>query len=155
MNLPKLLAIPMLAAGLVLSGAAVAQDVPKVLKERQDQMRAQFRALKAVKDYLDGKVDQATATAGADFLVREVPKVPDLFPPGTNGIPPEKSPYRPKPDLWNRWDKFLADEKTVTEQIDALDKAVKGGDKEQIAALFKKLDDCDACHDDFRERVQQ
>lgn len=149
---------PVLAAAVAFAwiaaaGIATAQDVAKVVKERQDQMRQQARSWKAIKDYVDGKGDQTAAIAGADDLTRLVPKVPELFPPGTGAASPEGK-YRPTPQVWSQWDKFLVANKTVVEQVGALDAVVKGGDKEQIATALAKLNFCSACHDDFRETIK-
>jgi cytochrome c556 len=134
-------------------GAGWAQDPAAIVKTRQDAMRQQYRNLVAIKAFLDGKGEQAAAVAAAAELTRTVPKVPDLFPPGT-GMAPPGGRYRPKPEVWTQWNKFLAAGKTVVEQINVLDAAVKSGDKQQIATAFTKLDTCNACHDDFQERVE-
>jgi cytochrome c556 len=136
-----------------IPGSAPAQDAAAIVKERQTAMRQQYRSLLAIKSFLDGKGEQAAAVAAADELTRTVPKVPDLFPPGTGMAPPEGK-YRPKPEVWTQWDKFLAAEKTVVEQVKVLDVAVKSGDKQKIEAAYTKLDACDTCHDGFREKIQ-
>ncbi len=136
-----------------IPGAAHAQDAAAIVKQRQDAMRLQYRSLMAIKDFADGKSEQAGAVAATDQLTQSVPKIPDLFPPGTGMAPPDGK-FRPKPEVWTQWDKFLADQKTVVDQVKALDTAVKSGDKQQVAAAFTKIDGCNACHNDFRERIQ-
>ena len=133
--------------------SAPAQDAAAVVKERQTAMRQQYRDLIAIKDFIDGKGEQAAAAAAAEHLTQTVPKIPDLFPPGTGMAPPEGK-FRPKPEVWTEWDKFLAEQKTVVDGVKVLDAAVKSGDKQQIAAAFTKLNGCNACHDDFREKIQ-
>jgi cytochrome c556 len=137
-----------------IPGLAPAQDAAAIVKQRQDAMRQQNRDLKAIKDFSDGKGEQEAAVAAAAELTRTVPKVPDLFPPGT-GMAPAEGRYRPKPEVWTQWNKFLAADKTVVEEVNVLDAAVKSGDKQRIATAFAKLNGCDACHDDFREKIQQ
>jgi len=136
-----------------IPGSAPAQDAAAVVKERQTAMRQQYKNLMAIRNFSDGKGEQAAAVAAADQLKQSVPKVIDLFPPGTGMAPPEGK-YRPKPEVWTQGAKFLAAAKTVAEGVNALDAAVKSGDKQKIAAAFTKLDTCNACHDDFREKVQ-
>src|SRR6266568_394191 len=136
-----------------IPGAAPAQDAAAIVKERQTAMRQQYRNLMAIKNFLDGKGEQAAAVAAADELTRTVPKVPDLFPPGTGMAPPEGK-FRPKPEVWTQWNKFLAADKTVVDGVNVLDAAVKSGDKPKIDAAYTKLDACDACHDAFREKIQ-
>jgi cytochrome c556 len=137
-----------------IPGMAPAQDAAAVAKQRQDAMRQQFRDLKAIKDFSEGKGDQPAATAAAAELTRLVPKIPDLFPPGTGMAPPE-GPFRAKPEVWTQWDKFLAANKTVVASVSVLDTAVKSGDKQQIATALTTLNVCSACHDDFRTKIQQ
>jgi cytochrome c556 len=151
----KLLALgAVLIVGLAgIPGTAPAQDAAAIVKQRQDAMRQQTRDLRAIKDFSDGKGKQEAAVAASAELTRTVPKIPDLFPPGTGMAPPEGK-FRPKPEVWTQWNKFLAANKTVVEQVNVLDAAVKSGDKQRIAAAFTKLNGCDACHDDFREKIQ-
>jgi cytochrome c556 len=150
----KLLGLAAVLTVAGMPGTAPAQDAAAIVKQRQDAMRQQYRDLKAIKDFSDGKGEQAAAVAAAAELTRTVPKIPDLFPPGTGMAPPEGK-FRPKPEVWTQWNKFLAANKTVVEAINVLDAAVKSGDKQRIATAFTKVDACDACHDDFREKIQQ
>jgi cytochrome c556 len=136
-----------------IPGSAPAQDAAAMVKERQTAMRQQYRNLMAIKDFLDGKSEQAVAVAAADQLTQTVPKIPDLFPPGTGMAPPEGK-FRPKPEVWTQWNKFLAEEKTVVEGVKVLNAAVKSGDKQQITTAFTNLNGCNACHDDFREKIE-
>jgi cytochrome c556 len=142
--------VVIMAAG---AAATPAPDLAQVVKNRQALMRQQFRDLKTIKDYLDGKGDQAAAVAAADELTRTVPKVPDMFPPGTEMAAP-KGKFRPKPAVWTDKEKFAAAQKTVVDQIGVLAAAVKAGDKPKITAAFNDVDGCDACHKDFREKIQ-
>ena len=42
----------------------------------------------------------------------------------------------------------------MADQVAALDAAVKSGDKAKVAAAFKDLKVCGACHDTFRAKLQ-
>src|SRR4051812_22743494 len=97
----KLLALCGVAAVTLASipAAAPAQDAAAIVKDRQTAMRQQGRNLGAIKDFMDGKGEQGAAVAAADQLIQTVPKVPDLFPPGTGMAPPEGR-FRPKPEVW-------------------------------------------------------
>ena len=92
-----------LAAGL-FAGAAHADDAA-LIDNRQSTMKAQGKDMTAIKAYLDDKADLASAqTAGAD-LVKQVGKIPDLFPKGT-GMAEYQGKSWAKPAVWTEADKF-------------------------------------------------
>jgi cytochrome c556 len=142
-----------LAIGAATSIAALAQDKDKVIADRQDFMKKQIREWIVVRNYIQGNADQQAATAAVDNLVKTVPDVPKYFPPGTDGPAPDGK-YGTKPEVWTQHDKFLADQKKVTEQVAALSAAIKSGDKAKTEVAFKDLDACNACHDTFRAKLQ-
>ena len=148
-----LAAIIVLSIGGLGTTAALSQDKDKAISERQEAMKQQGREMVAVRNYAEGKGDQAAATAAIDALTKSIPKVPDWFPPGT-GIGDVTVKTRAKPEIWKEHDKFLAADKTVAGQIASLDAAVKGGDKTKVAALFKEIGFCAGCHDTFRATEQ-
>jgi cytochrome c556 len=135
------------------AGAASAQDKEKVVAERQELMKQQGREWVAIRNYLQGKGEQAAALSGAEALSKSVPKVAQYFPPGTGeGEVPVKT--RGKTEIWKQHDKFLAAEKTVASQVAAVEAALKAGDKEKTEVAFKELDGCNACHREFRAPAQ-
>src|SRR4051812_2360969 len=148
-----LAAITVLALGGVGIGAAWAQDKEKIVTDRQETMKQQGWEMVAVRNYFQGKGDEAAATAAIEALNKSLPKVPDLFPPGT-GIGEVSAKTRAKPEIWKEHDKFLAADKTVIGQIAQLDAAVKGGDKAKMEAVFKEIDFCSSCHNTFRAKEQ-
>lgn len=131
------------------AAAASAEDVANVVKQRQDLMKQQGRELVAVRNYLQGKGDQAAAVSALALVAKSVPTVPNYFPPGS-GMGEVSVKTRAKPEIWREHDKFLQDAKTVSAQIAALDTAVKAEDKTKAEALFKEINFCDACHKTFR-----
>ena len=138
-----------------IAGAALAQDKEAVIKQRQDTMRGQGKALGNIKAFLDGKADQAQAEAGAADLAQSTRKIPDLFPPGSNAASPSGK-YAPKPAIWSEWDKFLEAQKAAVAKADALLAAVKGGAKAEIQTAFADLgkNGCGNCHKNFRETLK-
>jgi cytochrome c556 len=141
------------ALGLALlgaGGAALSQDKAKIVSERQELMKQQGREMVAVRNWLQGKGDQAAALAALASLSKSVPTVPNYFPPGTGvGESPVKT--RAKPDIWSEHAQFLAGDKTAVEQVAALDAAVKAGDKAKAETVFNEMKFCNtACHDKFR-----
>src|SRR5919197_6385278 len=121
-----------------LACIALAQDKETVLKNRQATMKEQGKDLGAVKAYLDGKGDLAQAKTGAANLTQTTKKIPDLFPPGTEG-PNPTGDYRAKPVIWAEWNKFLDAQKAAASKADALLVAVNGGDKTAIEAAYNDL----------------
>ena len=146
------------ALGLVLvgAGASWAQDLQTAIKQRQDLMKQQGRDLTAVKAFLDGKGDQAAAQAGADDLMRTLPQIPAAFPQKTSSAE-YTGQTRAKPAVWAEWDKFVAAQQNALSKAQALDAAVKTGDKAQIQTAFADMGKkgCNGCHDTFREPQKQ
>ncbi|MGE0259282.1 MAG: cytochrome c [Alphaproteobacteria bacterium] len=141
---------------VVGAGAGWAQQPPPVVKQRQDVMKEQGRALAAIKAFLDGKGDQAAAQAGADDLLKTLPQIPDVFPQKTSSAE-YPGQTRAKPDIWAEWDKFLAAQQNALSKARALDAAVKTGDKPQIQTAFADMgqNGCNGCHTPFREPQRQ
>jgi cytochrome c556 len=136
-------------------GSAAAVDSDAVLKERQATMKEQGKDLGRIKDFVEGKGDQAGAQAGAKDLTETTRKIPDLFPAGTDKASPDGD-FRPKPAIWTDWDKFLDAQKMAAAKADALFAAVKTGDKAAIQAAFADLgkNGCGNCHKNFREKLK-
>ena len=138
------------------SGVALGQDKQAVLKDRQALMKEQGKDVGAVKAYIDNKGDLAQAKASAANLTQTTKKIPELFPPGTDG-PNPTGDYAAKPVIWTDWSKFLDAQKTAAGKADALLVAVNGGDKTAIEAAFNDLgkNGCGACHTTFREKIEK
>jgi len=136
-----------------LGGLALAQDKEKIIAERQNLLKAQGREWLVVRNYVEGKADQAAALSAVESLTKSVPTVPNYFPPGTEGPAPDGK-WGTKPDVWSEHDKFLAAVKKVGDQVAVLDAALRGGDKDKVEAAFKDLNICIACHETFRAKLQ-
>jgi cytochrome c556 len=133
--------------------SAPAADKEQVLRDRQALMKDQVRHWVAIRNYVQGKADQAAALSAAEALAKSVPTVPSHFPPGTEGPAPDGK-WGTKPEVWTEHDKFLAATKKVEEQVRALEAAIKTGDKPKVEVAFKELDTCNACHNTFRAKLQ-
>src|ERR1700722_13895046 len=94
-----------LAVGLADWTAALAADKEQVIKDRQSLMKEQGGDLGAIKAYLDDKGDLAKATAAATDLPATMKKLPNVFPPGTEGPNPEGK-FAPKAEVWSDWQGF-------------------------------------------------
>jgi cytochrome c556 len=138
------------AAGLY-AGVARSDDTT-VLDNRTATMKAQGKDLGAIKAFTEDKGDLAAAQAAGADLVTQIAKIPDLFPKNTGMAEfPGKSYARPV--IWTDWDKFLAAAKNASTKAEALNAALKGGDKAAITAAFQDMgkNGCGACHEPFRE----
>lgn len=138
---------------LSASTAALAIDKEQVIKDRQNFMKDQGRQWLVLRNYVQGKADQAAAISAVESLTKSVPKTPDYFPPDTGG-PAPGGKWGTKSEIWSEHDKFLAADKKVADQVAVLGAAVKSGDKATTAAAFKDLNACGACHQDFRAKLQ-
>ncbi len=127
-----------------------------MIKDRQALMKEQATDLGSVKGYLEDKADLAKATAAATNLTKTMGKIPDVFPPGTEGPNPDGK-YAPKAEVWSDWKDFLAVRETAASKAEALLVAVKGGDKANIQTAFADLgkNGCGACHGKFREELKK
>jgi cytochrome c556 len=153
----KVLTVGAALAGLALAmPVGLAADKEQVIKERQTLMKKQGADLGAVKGFIDGKNDLAKATAGATDLVADIKKIPDVFPPGSEGPNPEGK-FAPKPAVWSDWKDFLAQRDAAMTKAEALLTAVKGGDKAKIQTAFADMgkNGCGGCHGKFREELKK
>jgi len=140
-----------LIAGLYAEAARA--DDAAVLDSRSATMKAQGKDMGAIKAFTEDKGDLAAAQAAGADLVIQVGKIPDLFPKNT-GITAFPGKSYARDAIWTDWDKFLADAKTASAKADALNTALKGGDKAAITAAFGDMgkNGCGACHEPFREK---
>lgn len=150
-----------LVAGLY-SGLARSDDAA-IIDDRQAFMKAQSKDIGAIKAFTEDKSDLVAAqTAGADLATR-IPKIPDMFPKGT-GLDAYPGKSYAKPAIWTDHDKFLAADKDALAAAQALNTALKSGDKAAItAALGNMTRDfwgttsstpgaCGGCHGTFAEK---
>jgi cytochrome c556 len=134
-------------------GAAMAQDALQVIEKRQDTMKAQGKALAAVKAYTEDKGDIAAARAAGAGLLKTIPAIPSLFPQKT-GMAEYPGKSYAKPEIWAQWDKFLAAVNAANVKATELNTALAGGDKAAVTAAFPAMgkDGCGGCHTPFREK---
>lgn len=156
LSLKRLALCGVLAMGAAATTAALAVDKDQVIKDRQALMKEQGGDMGAVKAYLDDKADLPKAAAAASDLVQTMRKLPDVFPPGTDGPNPEGK-YTTKSEIWSDWKAFLAVRDSAAEKADALVAAVRGGDKAAIQTAFSDLgkNGCAACHEKYREEIKK
>ena len=151
----SMLAAALICASAAISGAALAQDKETIAKNRETLMKGQGKDLGSIKAYIDGKGDQAQAEAGAIGLTQSTRKIPDAFPPGSGGPSPDGK-FAAKLGIWNDWNKFIDVQKNAVSKADVLLAAVKSGNKATVETAFSDLgkNGCGACHETFREKLQ-
>ena len=134
-------------------GTTWAQDAMAIIAKRQDTMKAQGKAFGAVKAFTEGKGDLAAAQAGGAELVKLVATIPSLFAQKT-GMADYPGKSYAKPEVWAQWDKFNDAVKAAQAKAEALNTALKGGDKTAITAAYGAMgkDGCGGCHTPFREK---
>jgi cytochrome c556 len=134
--------------------AGIAQDKPPVVKQRQDAMKAQADAMKAITAYSKGEggVDQQQALAKVNELLQISPKIPELFPAGTGTDKLGNEVTAAKPEIWQEFDKFKAIPPTLHSEEEKLATAVKSGDKQKVADQLASTgkNGCGACHNTYR-----
>ena len=145
-----------LAATLAVAGisaAALAQDAAKVVDQRQELMKRQGKDFGAIKAFTEDKGDLAAAQAGGADLVKAIGEIPAMFPP-KSGMAEFPGKSYAKPEIWAEWNKFTEVQKTAAARAEALNTALKGGDKAAITAAYGAMgkDGCGACHTPFREK---
>ena len=141
-------------AATVASGVAWSQDAMKTVQDRQALMKRQSEDLKPVKAFIDGKGELVAAQTGGADLETAIKAIPAAFPKDT-GMAQFPGKSGAKPVVWTDWDKFSAAAQTATAKAQALNTALKGGDKGAIQAAFEDMgkNGCGGCHTTFREKI--
>jgi cytochrome c556 len=138
----------------VTAGGIAAEDPKTIIKDRQETMKAQGKALATAKAYSEGRVDQATAEAAINDLIKTTSGLIEKFPPGT-GMKEFPGVSGAKPAIWTEWDKFKEAPKAAIAQEQKLLALIKAGDKQavgpQSAATWD--DGCQVCHKPYREKL--
>ena len=126
-------------------------------------MKAQGKDLGAVTAFLEDKGDLATAQAAGSDLVEKLPKIPSLFPAGT-GMEAYPGKSYAKAAIWTDHDKFIAAANNAVTASEALNTALKSGDKATIATAFGNMarnfwgtssdppGACGGCHGTFMQK---
>jgi|SRR5207248_7976089 cytochrome c556 len=141
-----------LIAACVGVGTSWAQDVASVVESRQNVMKSQGKDMAAIKAYVDDKGDLPAAQAAGADLVQQVGKIPTLFPKDTGMAQLPGKSYA-KPGIWTESDKFTAAHKAALEKAEALNTALKTGDKAKITAAHGDMGkSCGGCHEPYREK---
>ena len=141
----------------------VAVDNTAIIDDRQSFMRAQRDDLGAVRAFTEDKGRLAAAQAAGADLVTRIPKILGLFPQGT-GMDSYPGKSYASPAIWTDHDEFVAAEKNALAAAEALDAALKGGDKGAITTAYWDMTKdfwgvslptpgaCGGCHGRFAQK---
>jgi cytochrome c556 len=113
--------------------SSMAQDQVVVINERLDTMKRQGEDLRAIRDYVKGVGDQATALAKVNELLAIAPKLSSQFPPGT-GMAEFPGKTNARPNIWQDWDKFKERPAALQSEEQKLAAAIKSGDKQAVGS---------------------
>jgi cytochrome c556 len=151
----------LIAASITLAFSAaavstVAQDKSSAIKERQDFMDAQQKAVGAINAFAKGTGERQPAIDGANKLVAMSDelntKLAALFPVGTSNVDfPGKT--RTKPEFWQNMDQIKKDLPKLHEADVKLVEVVKTADAATVgtAMTASYRDTCNAlCHNSYR-----
>ena len=140
---------------LVFAGVAVAQTAPKVgsgdvVADRQRLMKLNgANWADAQAKFKAGNIEAIAVNAEAMAIMAS--HIPTLFPQGSLA---EKS--NAKPEIWQKWDEFVGDAKTLETWAEKLRDTAKTKDAAATEAVVKDFgrQACGSCHTPFRKPLQ-
>ena len=135
---------------VVAAGCAttkVAMKPEEAITARQQLMKEQGAAMRAINDKL--KAGQAqTIGPEAEKLASTAKRIPELFPAGSVNA----QTSRAKPEIWQKWQDFQANAKSLETQATKLASSAKTATAAETTAAVGNLGKttCGSCHDAFR-----
>jgi cytochrome c556 len=116
-----------------------------VIQKRQDAMKGNSEAAKAIKAAVEAK-DYATVEAKAKDIMGTADKIVSLFPKGST-----TGKTKAKPEIWEKSDDFSKAAKNLSKASGDLASAAKAGNDADVGVKVKALGDaCGSCHKQFR-----
>jgi len=127
---------------------SVVQAQGDVIKDRQELMKSQGAAMKAINGILEANGPLADIAPQAAKLEETSAKIADLFPAGS-----DQGDTKAKPEIWQNPDDFAAKAKDLHEQAAMLSTAVAGGDMAAVKAQYEKVGGaCGGCHKIYKAK---
>ncbi len=128
--------------------ASLVQAQGDVIKDRQELMKSQGAAMKAINGILEANGSLADIAPHAAKLGETSGKIVDLFPAGS-----DQGDTKAKPEIWQNHDDFVAKANDLHEQAAMLSTAVAGGDMAAVKAQYEKVGGaCGACHKAYKAK---
>lgn len=130
------------AALILLSLGAVAVAEGDAIKTRQQAMKDNGAAMKAIKAVIEANGAAADVVAPAQKIAANGAMIPDLFPQGS-----DQGDTAAKPEIWQNWDDFKSKADSLKMEADMLVSAAQSGDLATVKAQFEKVGAaCGGCH---------
>jgi cytochrome c556 len=140
---PSIVVVVLIA---LVTTAGAHEGATGVAKDRMDLMGDISQRLKSIAKRLNANRDLPAIAADADHIAEIAPRIPDLFPAGS-----DKGITDAKPAIWQHWDEFVGDQKKLIEETRKLSSMAASGDARAIADQYRTVaKSCIACHDTFR-----
>jgi cytochrome c556 len=128
--------------------ATMVQAQTDVIKQRQELMKSQGAAMKAISGILEANGPVADIAAHAAKLDETSPQITDLFPAGS-----DQGDTKAKAEIWQTPDDFAAKAKDLQDQAAMLVTAVAGGDMAAVKAQYDKVGGaCGGCHKIYKAK---
>lgn len=143
----------LLSGGLALQ--VVAQDPAETIKKRQEAMKANGGAMKAINEFVEkGVGTPEDVQAKAEAIEQGSKQIVALFPAGT-GMDDGVGKTGAKKEIWDKPDDFKAAAEKLGVLAEDLEDAAETGDKQSIADAFAALgkEGCGGCHQTFRQKL--
>ena len=155
MSFPRLsrIALPLVLAATVLSGAALAQGQPTQAEKLLKYRKALYQAIVFNVGPMGAMASEKMPFNSADFATRAdrvaalTPMLAESYSPESQGVANSKL----KPEAWQNRADFDAKMKDLVEASAKLAQVAKGGDAAKSkAAFFDMANTCKACHDKYK-----
>lgn len=128
--------------------ATMVQAQTDVIKERQELMKSQGAAMKAINGILEANGPVADIATHAAKLQETSHKITDLFPAGS-----DQGDTKAKAEIWQSPDDFTAKAKALQNESAMLATAVAGGDMAAVKAQYDKVGGaCGGCHKIYKAK---
>ena len=138
-----------LAAAIGFAGVAgLSQAQTDVIKQRQEDMKANGASMKAINGILEASGPAADVGAEATKIHAKAMELATLFPAGS-----DQGDTKAKPEIWQNADDFAAKLKALQDESAMLVTAASGGDMAVVKAQYEKLGGtCGGCHKVYKNK---
>lgn len=138
-----------LAAAIGFAGvASLSQAQTDVIKQRQEDMKANGASMKAINGILEANGPASDVAAEATKINAKAMEIATLFPAGS-----DQGDTKAKPEIWQNPDDFAAKLKALQDESAMLVTAANGGDMAVVKAQYEKLGGtCGGCHKIYKNK---